>query len=313
MKFFQIVKTAVSRFSSSFAVITVILVMGVVADVQASPVSAWVSAGPSAGTTICDRSKPCQGFTSALGVIPASGGTVNAVNAGNYQPFTVSGSCVIDGTGTFAGVLVTGGGDGCIIGGGSPTDIVVLRNLTFEGNGTGGSVGINVSNSCQVIIENCVINGFDKGITIGSFIGSLVIINTTISNCSTLGICISGSTMTGQLSNVSILNIAGVAGDGIDVYDGANVNMTNCLISQCTGAGLSVGGSLVSCIDSMFTSNATAIECDATSSVYISNNDFYDNTATLSVTAGGTLSTANNNRVAGSTYVGSPTNGVLIQ
>jgi len=305
MKIFQI---------ANIAVTTAFLLMGMATDTQGDlPESLWVSGGPSAGTTICDRSKPCESFAIALGVLAtsASGGSINALNAGNYGPFTVTESCTIDGTGTFAGVIVDSSfsGNACEINGGSP---VVLRNLTFEGNGTSTGVAINFVSGNQLIIENCVINGFSQAIQVGNFSGALIISNTVISNCST-GIILGDNTgMVAQLSNVSILNM----GSGI-LTAGATVNIMNCVITQCASVGVAGSGELgscvVSCTDSLFTVNGTAVESGNRCHMYLSNNDFYDNETTLEVSGSGIFLSANNNRVGSSGSSTPSTSGIQLQ
>lgn len=240
-------------------------------------------------------------------------GQIFAIDAGNYTignnfPLTFAQGVTINGESVPFEIIVNeSGAFGLVINAGS-TDVITLKNITINAAGSGAHKAIQFNSGQQLIIENCEIIGFiQAAITIASANPSSVVIkNTTISNCPT-AIDASGSSSDVTISNVSIQGATGAA-----IITGAgNVEITDSFITQNTGIGIAAGG-LVNCANTLFASNGTAVQSNAGATLSISNNDFFDNGTAID-NEGGAVATANNNRIAGSTTTGSATTSIIYQ
>jgi hypothetical protein len=126
----------------------------------------------------CSANKPCRTFAGAE-TKTAAGGTIIAVDSGEYAPVIVTKSLTIEAPlGVYAAVASTGGASISVAAG--VTDTIVLRGLTVSGPGGDGIVG-NTFGSLH--IEDCSIHGFgDAGITIWRA-GKVAIKDTTVRDC----------------------------------------------------------------------------------------------------------------------------------
>ena len=121
----------------------------------------WVS-GVGDDANPCSRTAPCKTFAGAISKT-APGGVIDALDPGGFGAVTITKSITIQGDGVIAGVLVSGT-NGIVVSAGV-NDVVTLRNLLFEGLGT-GLQGIRFINGKALIVENCSIvhfsgNGID--------------------------------------------------------------------------------------------------------------------------------------------------------
>jgi|KBSSwiStaDraftv2_1062776.scaffolds.fasta_scaffold319330_1 hypothetical protein len=122
----------------------------------------WVS-GTGDDSFPCSRTQPCLTFGAALALTTA-GGEINVLDPGGFGGNLIinkSVSIYNDGAGE-AGILVSSG-NGIVINAG-PTDVVNLRGLTLNGQGTG--LGIHVLAAGRVNIQNCVIQQFGTGVNV---------------------------------------------------------------------------------------------------------------------------------------------------
>jgi len=290
----------------------------------ASASSAWVSVS-GAGTSAegCPRSNPCNSFQTACSAVSSENTSLPQVHVispyyGN-SGFNVLVPTIIDGAGTFAGVFISdGGSNGCSISMGSTEGIFILRNLTFEGNGSTGK-GIFIEgggDGAQLIIENCVIDGFTYGIYVDASASSsnITILNCTITNCTNTGLYAANSA---AMDTLTISNISIVGGQYGIYLSGAwnnGVSITGSVISQCSINGIYADpddSTNINCINSLFTSNGTAIDASNAAIVILSNNDFYDNDGVFAGGGDGIVQTANNNRVPNNTSVGPSPEGTV--
>jgi hypothetical protein len=156
---------------------------------QAQASRTWVS-GVGDDVNPCSRTAPCKTFAGAISKTAAKG-QINVLDPGAYGALTITKSITVDASGHFAGVLATLGSSGIIVNALS-TDVVVLRGLTIDGNGTGAQ-GIRFLAGNTLHIENCVINNFaQKGIDLEPTTGSFVFIKDTIVRNNTAGGVASG-------------------------------------------------------------------------------------------------------------------------
>jgi len=180
------------------------------------------------------RTAPCKTFAGAISKT-APGGVIDVLDPGGFGGLTITQPVTIDGDGAEGGVLVEGT-PGIVIDVG-PTNSVTLRNLSFEGVGSGTSA-IQIISAGAVHIENCQINGFlDSGIDDENNVtnGLLFIKNTTIHNCETNGIAL--APVVSDTTTVQNVNITG-CGDGIDVSTNATALLDNSTVSGNSGAGI---------------------------------------------------------------------------
>src|SRR5262249_39243401 len=103
----------------------------------------WGSRGGN-DASACTVGAPRQAFGGARAK-PSPGGLINCLDAGDFGGggFSITQAITIDCTGTFAGVLATGGVIGIDINA-SATDVVRLRGLSIEGAGS-GLAGVRVN------------------------------------------------------------------------------------------------------------------------------------------------------------------------
>src|SRR5438067_8469076 len=114
----------------------------------------WVS-GVGDDANPCSRTAPCKTFAGAISKT-AIGGEIDALDDGGVGAVTITKSISIDGGGHLAGILGAGT-NGVNVNDsatGTPgTIIVVLRNLSLNGAGT-GLIGVNFTSGAGLVLEN---------------------------------------------------------------------------------------------------------------------------------------------------------------
>jgi hypothetical protein len=196
---------------------------------------------------LCTPTGPCRSFAAAHSVVDP-GGEIVALDAAGYGALTVTKSVTIVGNpGVFAGIAGKDVVSGAGINIGTAGLIVVLRGLTLNGDGTG--VGVLMTQSSTVHIENCVISNYSIGMRgFGSVdTASVEIVDSLFRNNSTAvqmdkgaSATISGSRLIGGITGVFAqsspagvftvsINNTVIAGGGIGIFAGA---------SGSTGGGL---------------------------------------------------------------------------
>jgi hypothetical protein len=123
---------------------------------QAQATQTWVaSTGNDANT--CTKLSPCKTFAGAQ-VKTAAGGEIDALDQGGFGAVTINKSLTIDGgVGLFAAIhapSVT-----AVTVSAATTDVVIIRNLTLDGQGTGID-GVKVTAAKEVHVESCQIINF---------------------------------------------------------------------------------------------------------------------------------------------------------
>ena len=131
----------------------------------------WIS-GVGDDANPCSRTAPCKTFAGAISKT-ASGGEIDALDPGGFGALTITKSITLDGGGGQVASILVSGTNGITVAGGS-TDVVIIRNLRFDGllgnggsSGTAGINGINFISGAALIVEKCEIFGFaSNGINI---------------------------------------------------------------------------------------------------------------------------------------------------
>lgn len=149
-----------TRFWVNLLALSVILLTAAVA-VEAQNTRSWVS-GTGSDANACSRTAPCATFQGALAKT-ISGGEINALDPGGFGPVTINKAITIDGGSSFSGITAAGTVNGVTIAAGN-TDVVVLRNLTINGQTAStpaGANGVRFTSGAALIIEDCIIENFD--------------------------------------------------------------------------------------------------------------------------------------------------------
>src|ERR1044071_6343357 len=125
----------------------------------------WVS-GVGNDANPCSRTAPCKTFAGAISKT-AAGGEINALDPGGYGAVTITKSITIDGGGGQVASVLAAGTNGIVVSA-QPTDVVILRNIRFQGllgNGSApanaGLDGIKFLAGKALHVENCYITGFN--------------------------------------------------------------------------------------------------------------------------------------------------------
>jgi hypothetical protein len=152
----------------------------------------WVS-GVGDDANPCSRTAPCKTFAGAISKT-APGGEIDALDPGGFGALTITKSITLDGGGGQVASVLVAGTNGIVVAAGS-TDVVIIRNLRFDGllgggNANAGINGIRFISGKTLVIENCDIFGFNNnGIDIANNQNSQVIIkNTTATNNAAVGV-----------------------------------------------------------------------------------------------------------------------------
>src|SRR5687767_1703698 len=115
----------------------------------------WVS-GVGDDVNPCSRTAPCKTFAGAISKTMAGGG-ISVLDPGGYGAVTITKAMTINGDGNLGSILSTGT-NGIIVNAGSG-DVVILRNLSINGAGTGTN-GVRFLNGAALIVEDCRLHGF---------------------------------------------------------------------------------------------------------------------------------------------------------
>ena len=290
-----------------------VLVMGLsLLGIAASPVWAqatrtWVS-GVGDDVNPCSRTAPCKTFAGAISKT-AAGGEINAIDPGGYGGVTITKSITIDGGGTFASILYAGT-TGVLVNAGV-NDVVVLRNLSLNGAGTGIN-GIRFIAGASLSVDNVNILGsnFTGGVT-GNGIdfnpsgnSRLYVSNSWIRNNDFVGILVRPTPSGSASVNISRVQMENNA-TGLYVSDGASVSVSDSASSGNSGSGFQAYSSArtaaIQLERSVSSNNGTyGVRTDgAPTIVWLSNATIVNNYVGISA-GGGSIVSFMNNTVAGS-------------
>jgi hypothetical protein len=147
--------------------------------VLAQATRTWVS-GVGDDTKPCSRTAPCKTFAGAISKT-AAGGEIDALDPAGYGAVTVTKSITLDGGGGQVASILVSGTNGVSVQAGA-NDVVTIRNLSFNGIGSGLS-GIRFVSGKALHIEHCSITGFaNHGIDIEpTSAGGLIFVEDTVS------------------------------------------------------------------------------------------------------------------------------------
>jgi len=265
----------------------------VTAPANAQATRTWVS-GVGDDVNPCSRTAPCKTFAGAISKT-AAGGEISALDPGGFGVVTITKAITINGDGTLAGIL-SAGTNGVIVNAGV-NDRVVLRNISINGVGTGlNGIRYIAGKSLtvdKVSISGCTARGIDMSLAAA---GTLIVKDTTITNCAT-GVFVNSSVFAlAALDNVTLHNNA----TGIEASTNGRVTISNSVVSGNTSNGLlaSTGSSQINSEDNQIAFNAlVGVNCSvAGGAIRLSNNQIYNNTTGINIAASCVVNSTGNNR-----------------
>jgi hypothetical protein len=258
----------------------------------------------------CSRTAPCKTFAGAISKT-AAGGEISVLDPGGFGAVTITKAITINGDGTLAGILAAGT-NGVIVNAGV-NDVVVLRNLSINGVGT-GLRGIRFLAGRTLRVEKCSISGFTAhGIDVvhGSTTtpGELVVIDTTFTRIGSVAVRVDNTAGAvaprATLENVNISR----ALIGFDVLKSGVGTISRSVISDVTNqAVVAENTAVINVTDTVLSRNGTGISAfNSGATVRLSNSSIFSNTTGVSIAVGGTGDTFANNAIFGNTtdFVGS--------
>lgn len=227
------------------------------ASASAQATRTWVS-GTGDDANPCSRTAPCKTFAGSISKT-ASDGIINAIDSGGYGTVTITKGITIDGTGTAAEILASGGVPGVTVN--APGQDVVLRNLEISGTGTTcGTRGVWLRDARSLTVEGVRIDHFtEAGIKLAPATGSstVAVHDTSVRlGCGTtqpVGISIApaaGYTVSAMVDGVTLTNL----NTALSVGDGGTAYLSNSeIFGNVTG---------------LFTSGSGVIDDDGDNHVY---------------------------------------------
>jgi len=278
-------------------------------DAAAQATRTWVS-GVGDDANPCSRTAPCKTFAGAISKT-AAGGEISVLDPGGYGALTITKSITLSGDGTLAGIL-NAGTNGVIINAGA-SDVVILRNLSIHGGGTGLN-GIRFLAGGELHVDQCTIAGqLTQGIVFEPSGNSALFVTRTVVNNAAGGAIhvIPGASGTARVSvSDSVLqgNARGLRAEGgstvIVRNSVATGNDANGFVALATSraADMTIEGSVSS------NNGAAGIHAGQATTVRISNTTVTGNSVGLETANGGIITSFGNNRVRGNLSAdGAPT------
>lgn len=267
----------------------------------------WVSASGS-DSNPCTRNQPCLTFSHAITQTNA-GGEVDAVDAGGFDGVTITKAITIDGGGGTIASALAGSGNAIVVQAGT-SDVVTLRHLRIDGNGTAAN-GIRFTSGKVLHIENCVIFGFtNNGIDISlSAAAQVTVENTIAKDNGAVGLRAVGA---GAIVSVNVRGSSFPAnGFGLWADTNSRVTVTNSdasgniflgFIAQAASTS-STGSAVLNLANSNASNNGIGVQSGGgpgLSTVNLDANTLFDNsTSGIVVGANGTMNTYVNNANTG--------------
>lgn len=194
------------------------------------------------------RVAPCRTLYGAF-TKTADGGEINVLDAGGFGALTITKSITISGLGVEGGILVAGQ-CGIIINA-ADDDVVVLRNLNFEGLGNSstsiGLAGVRIVKAGAVYIENCRIGNFLIGVEelTTSATGTQVIIkDTQILECKTAGVSLKPAVGAASACFIDGARIEGCQA-GVLIADRSKLTLNEAVIAYNVADGVKQTGASV--------------------------------------------------------------------
>jgi hypothetical protein len=311
------------------ALLGALFVVGLaIAPAHAQASRTWIS-GVGDDANPCSRTAPCKTFAGAITKTTA-GGEIDVLDPGGFGALTITKAITLDGGGGQVASILVSGTNGINISA-AATDVVILRNLRFNGiiqTGSPGLVGVQINTAARVVIERCDIFGFSSlAVSANPSSGTLFLKlqETTLNNNGGgLGIKPSG----GATVNAAIERTHVDANNGGLKLDGtgggpSNIAISDSSISLNTNGGVNAlsGGSGNVKIDltrTVIANNGTfgvqaSNASGGTATLTIGQSMLSNNGSAWSIVSGGQLLSYGNNQVTGPVGTGPTAGGIAPQ
>jgi hypothetical protein len=272
----------------------------------------WVS-GVGDDVNPCSRTAPCKTFAGAISKT-AAGGEIDALDPAGYGALTITKGITIDGGGGQVASVLVSGTNGIVVQAGA-NDVVILRNLRFNGIGTGLN-GIRFLSGKDLNVENCYIFGFTQnGVDIAlnqATAASAHILNTVIKNNGGVGVR-AANAVTPAVAVVVDGSFTILNNIGVEAAQHAHVTVSRTLVSKNTNDGMKSDDAAtsdaqltVSFSDSNLNKNGVTAAPGGTANVAFSNIGL-NTTCGLNNAGGTSFFTFGNNRLTGTGFCGTIT------
>lgn len=299
------------QFLKAAALASIFLALSAVtANAQAT--RTWVS-GVGDDLNPCSRTAPCKTYAGAISKT-AKDGEISTLDPGGFGAVTITKSIYINGThGQGYGSILSSSVTGITVNITDAADVkkaVRLRSLDLNGAPTSlpGLNGVRILSANEVHIQDTVIDGFvaagagqGNGITVNTSASVNVFVDDTDIHKNLTGIRVATS---GGFAVVNVRD-SRIVRNGTGVTAGAScfVTMINSEVSGNTTTGIVATGATtqINVSDSLLAHNAgSAIHANASGArIRIASNRIYNNTASITIAAGGFVDSDAENRVAG--------------
>jgi hypothetical protein len=260
----------------------------------------WVS-GVGDDANPCSRTAPCKTFAGAISKT-AAGGEIDALDPAGYGALTITKAITIDGGGGQVASVLVAGTNGIVVQAG-PNDVVILRNLRFNGISSGLN-GIRFLSGKDLNVENCYIFGFTQnGIDIAlnqATPASVHVIDSVLKNNGGVGIraanAVAPNVQVGIDNTKVILDTI-----GIEANTNSRVVINRSLAENASTDGIkasaNTGQVTVSFTDVSFNTNGITASSGGSANVAFSNVAY--NTTCAFNNSASSFATFGNNRVVG--------------
>ena len=285
-----------------------VLWMFVASPATALDIRTWVS-GVGDDLNPCTRSAPCRTFDAASSKT-APNGEIDALDPAEYGGLTIIQGLTIDGGGLATldrSVNIRAGSE----------DTVTLRNLSINGNRSTG-IGIKILGGRNVVIENCAVAGFSRGIEYAPLGGmNLLVSASTFSGNSLSGIRVRANGAFFARLSATNVRLEG-NGIGLDVQDNSLVFLSDSSASNNIDGFVarSDGGAAeldLENVSSSNNSNAGAVVFNPGAVIRLSNTSIEHNGGPGVVPIGGGLILSfGNNKFSGNAMGDGTINGPLV-
>lgn len=275
----------------------------------------WVS-GVGDDVNPCSRTAPCKTFAGAISKT-AAGGEISVLDPGGYGTITITKSITINGEGTIASILHSGGINGVVISGpAAPAAPITVNlvNLSINGAGaTNGLNGVRIIRAGSVSVSNTDISNYSNvGILDErTTTGTLTLTNTRIhdaigSNPNNTSIGIRITPASGTIAPSLSCDRCTVFGHGLSnshgifLSSGAKATVTDSNIVGNT-VGIAAGGvnAQINIVRTNVSNNGTGIRVSGSSTVRMSSATITGNTVNGIEILSGTLASFGDNYIAG--------------
>lgn len=260
----------------------------------------WVS-GVGDDANPCSRTAPCKTFAGAISKT-AAGGEIDALDPAGFGALTITKAITIDGGGGIVASVLVSGTNGIVVQAGA-NDVVILRNLMFNGISSGLN-GIRFLSGKDLNIEHCFIFGFTQnGIDVSlnqATPASLHVFHSVIKNNTGVGIRVTNAVLPLVQAAIDHTEIA-LDTIGVEGSNHSTIEINDSMISKASTSGIqsdsSTGDSIVAIDHSEVINNASGATASAGSAVVTADTKYAYNSGTALNQAGGTIFSYGTNRV----------------